>query len=148
MGKVFFKKLIVAINGRESSICAAMYSIMMARTYNTELKFIYVIDTATIKYLSLNRFLVSSEAEDFSEKLKKDGEHYLNYVKMLAISKGIKAETEIRRGGVFTEVVKSADEFESDLIILGSENKDIYENAHCPVLVVKDKDIEAKFKIF
>lgn len=148
MGKVFFKKLIVAVNGRESSIHASMYSIMMARTYNTELKFVYVVDTATIKYLSLNHFLVSSEAEDFSEKLQKDGEHYLNYVKMLAISKGITAETEIRSGAVFTEIVKSSDEFEADLILLGSENKDIYENAKCPVLVVKDKDIEAKFKIF
>ena len=74
MAKSFFKKMIVAVNGHSSSIHSAMYAIMMARSYNIEIKFIYVVDTATVKYLSMNKFLVSDERYDYEERLKEDGE--------------------------------------------------------------------------
>lgn len=165
MKSSFYKKIIVAINGRQSSIHAAMYAIMMARSYNLSVKFVYVVDTATIKYLSMNKFLISDEKISFEEKLKADGEHYLNYVKMLAGTKGIDAETELRSGGVFTEIIKAADEYEADLILLGGNEREVGKpglkknvlstdqnevlvNAKCPVMIVQKPDIEKLFKIF
>lgn len=165
MAKKFFHKIIVAINGRQSSVHAAMYSIMMAKTYGLELKFVYVVDTATIKYLSMNKLLIADEKSDLEEHLKKDGEHYLNYVEMLAATKGLKVEKELRSGGVFTEIIRAVDEFEADLLILGGNEKsthsnglkksvistdknEILSNAKCPVLTVQKPDIEAVFKIF
>ena len=103
--KTFFRKVLVAINGRQSSIHAAMYAIMMAKAYSLELKFVFVVDTATIKYLTMNNLLINSEKMDFEEKLEVDGQHYLDYVKMLAGSKGIKCHTELRKGGIFTEIL-------------------------------------------
>lgn len=165
MAKSFFKKIIVAINGRQSSIHAAMYAVMMARSYNLSLKFVYVVDTATIKYLTMNKLLISDEKMTFEERLYADGEHYLSYVKMLAGTKGVTAETELRSGGVFTEIIKAANEYEADLILLGGnlrevgkpgikknvfshDENEVLVNAKCPVLVVQKPDIEKLFKVF
>ena len=128
MAKSFFKKMIVAVNGHRSSVHSAMYAIMMARSYNISIKFIYVVDTATVKYLSMNKFLVADERYDYEERLKEDGERYLSYAQMLAGSKGVKCETELRSGGVFTEILRAADEYEADVIILGGNEKD--ESSH------------------
>ena len=111
--------MIVAVNGHRSSVHSAMYAIMMARSYNISIKFVYVVDTATVKFLSMNKFLVADERYDYEERLKEDGERYLAYAQMLAGSKGMSCETELRSGGVFTEILRAADEYEADLIILG-----------------------------
>ena len=165
MSKAFFKKMIVAVNGHRSSVHSAMYAIMMARNYNIALKFVYVVDTATIKYLAANKFLISDERYNFEDRLKEDGERYLSYAQMLAGSKGVKCETELRSGGVFTEILHAADEFEADLIILGGNEKDekhpvgkrsvlssdqseILAHSKCPVMIIQKPDIEKIFKIF
>ena len=165
MAKKILHKIIVAINGRQSSIHAAMYAIMMAKGYGLDLKFVYVVDTATIKYLSMNNLLVNDEKMDFEKRLTEDGEHYLSYFQMLASSKGVKAEKELRSGGVFTEILKVAEEYEADLILLGgnekqnnnsvskknmlnSDENEVLRNAKCPVLIVQKPDIEAQFKVF
>ena len=165
MAKSFFKKMIVAVNGHRSSVHSSMYAIMMARTYNISIKFIYVVDTATVKYLSMNKFLVSDERYDFEERLREDGERYLAYAQMLASSKGVQCETELRSGGVFTEILRAADEYEADLIILGgtetdaerhhvkrsvlsTDQNEVLAHSKCPVLIIQKPDIEKIFKIF
>jgi len=165
MGKSFFKKVIAAVNGRQSSVHAAMYAIMMCKTYNISLKFVYVVDTATIKYLTMNKFLVTDEKNDFEVRLKEDGNHYLDYVCMLAGKKGLKAERELRSGGVFSEIIQAANEYEADLILLGgnlidrdkkevkrhplsSDENQVVIHSNCPVMVVQKPDIEKIFKVF
>ena len=157
--------MIVAVNGHRSSVHSAMYAIMMARSYNISIKFIYVVDTATVKYLSMNKFLVSDERYDYEERLKEDGERYLAYAQMLAGSKGVKCETELRSGGIFTEILRAADEYEADLIILGGNESDndkhsvkrnvlstdqneVLAHSKCPVMIIQKPDIEKLFKIF
>ena len=164
MAKNFFKKMIVAVNGHRSSVHSAMYAIMMARSYNIEIKFVYVVDTATVKFLSMNKFLVADERYDYEERLAEDGERYLAYAQMLAGSKGVKCETELRNGGVFTEILRAADEYEADLISLGGTEKDerhqvkrnvlsndqseVLAHSKCPVMIIQKPDIEKIFKIF
>ena len=165
MGKGFIKKVLVAINGRQSSIHAAMYAIMMAKTYNISIKFVYVVDTATIKYLSMNKLLVIEEKGEFESKLREGGKHYLNYVSMLASTKGLSCQTELREGGVFSEILKAAQDCQADMIILGGntdaktnhsykeqvmskDENSVLAHANCPVLVVQKPDIEQLFKIF
>jgi nucleotide-binding universal stress UspA family protein len=162
MAKSFFKKILVAINGKQSSIVTAMYAIMMAKTYNLDLRFVFVIDTATIKFLSINKLIIS---DDLEERLEADGKRYLEYVEMLASSKGVKCEKDLRKGGVFSEVVNSAQEFGADLILIGGNMREvdkggikhnlltsaengILSNAKCPVMIVQKPNIEAEFKIF
>lgn len=161
MAKDFFKKIIVAVNGSESSIHAAMYGIMMARSYNLKMKVIYVVDTATIKYLSLNKFLIDEEKNDYEEQLTKDGTNYLKYVERLALTKGLKIETELLSGGVYSEIVKAADLYSADLLLIGGKEtskgaqisskvsdseKQILLSSHVPVLVVQKPEIDLLFK--
>ena len=159
------KKLLVAINGSDISIRAAMYAVMLARTYKAELKFIYVIDSATIRYLGMNQMLAKDEQVDYKVDLAYEGQNYLEYAVSFAASKGVIAQSELKDGSVVTEIIKCANDFEADMIVIGGADKkkgdqlfkrnvhsshqsDIIENAKIPVLVVKGDDIETKFKVF
>ena len=159
------KKLLVAINGSDISIRAAMYAVMLARTYKTELKFVYVIDSATIRYLGMNQMLAKDEQVDYKVDLAYEGQNYLEYAVGLAASKGVVAQSELKDGSVVTEIIKCAKDFEADMILIGGADKkkgeqlfkrnvhsshqsDIIENSKIPVIVVKGDDIETKFKVF
>lgn len=167
MGKPFLKKILVAINGTHSSVLAVMYGIILAKQYQLKMKVVFVIDTATIKYLTNFKLFVSDEKDAYKTDLQKDGQNYLDYAVNLARTKGIKIETELREGSVSSEVITAADEFGSDLILVGGHNdpgsyiagsqakksasltvrNEIVNYAHCPVLVVHKQDVEEIFKI-
>lgn len=87
MIKPLLQKLIVAVNGSEQSLSAAMYSIMLAMQYKCELKAVYVVDSATLKQLELSRFFIPEESARYKERLTEDGQKYLEYVKRLAEGK-------------------------------------------------------------
>ena len=117
------KKLLVAINGSDISIRAAMYAVMLARTYKTELEFVYVIDSATIRYLGMNQMLAKDEQVDYKVDLAYEGQNYLEYAVGLAASKGVVAQSELKDGSVVTEIIKCAKDFEADMILIGGADK-------------------------
>lgn len=160
------KNIVVAVNGSQSSIHAAMYGIILAKQMKINLKFVYVVDTATIKRLTLGHFLVSDESSMYEKSLTTDGEKYIDYVMKLAEAKGVKAKGELRKGSVCLEVVNCVKETEAEMLLLGGEqgintksyswentnsslslaNREIIANAPCSVLVVKDPEIEHHYK--
>lgn len=159
MIKPLFNNILVVINGSEASIQAAQYGVLMARLYRCDMKAIYVVDTATLKELTISKFFVSEESSEYEKSLTEDGERYLNYVENLAKAKGIKIETELRKGSVWSEVIAYADDSKTDLILLGEHKhiqskdvissiyREIISHANCSVLVVKEKDIEKLYKM-
>lgn len=166
MSKPFIKSIVVAINGSQSSIQAAMYAISMAKNYKCKLYFVYVVDIATIDFLKKCNFLVSDERTSYEQELTQNGNNYLSYVSNLAKTKGINSEAILLKGSVPFEIINISDEKEADLIIIGGhQSKDAYIKtdspkniqanarteivtyAHCPVLVVHNKNIEAQFKV-
>ncbi len=164
MIKPLFQNVLIVINGSEASIHAAQYGILMAKLYRCNLKAVYVVDTATLKQLTLSKFFVANESRMYEENLKVDGQRYLDYVKELGQAKGVKIETELRTGAVWTEVIVAADEMKAGLILLGgyrsdmnssvekhdavsSSSHEIIMNAHCSVLVVREKMIEQLYKL-
>ncbi|MBP3449193.1 MAG: universal stress protein [Spirochaetaceae bacterium] len=159
MIKPLFNNILVVINGSEASIQAAQYGVLMARLYRCDMKAIYVVDTATLKELTISKFFVSEESSEYEKSLTEDGKRYLNYVENLAKAKGIKIETELRKGSVWSEVIAYADDSKSDLILLGEHKhiqskdvissiyREIISHANCSVLVVKEKDIEKLYKM-
>ena len=162
MKKELYKSIVVAVNGSQSSIHAAMYGIVLAKKNKLNLTFVYVVDTATIKRLTLGHFLVSEESSMYEKNLAADGEKYLDYVIKLASAKGVKSSGELRKGSVCTEVVKCVREREGDLLLLGGEstvqaktfawenthsslslaNREIIASAPCSVIIVKESEIE------
>lgn len=164
MIKPLLQKIIVAVNGSERSIHAAMYAIMLAKQQKCELKAVYVVDTATIRQLTLSKFFISEESADYEANLTEDGTRYLAYVADLARQKGVKIETELRKGSIFSEIVQAADDYKANVIVLGGKehatafsassqdtistnNGDIVANARCNVLVVHEPDVEKLFKL-
>ncbi len=166
MLKPLIQKIVVAINGSEQSLHAAMYAILMAKQYKCALKVVYVVDTAALKFLNMSRFFLKDESQKYEDNLVHDGEKYLEQVLMLAKVKGVKIESELRKGSPWAEILRVSDEFKADLILLGgkehtnsslasdavhdrasSTNMEIVGNANCNVLVVRQKEIEKLFKI-
>lgn len=160
MIKPLFKNVLVMVNGTEASINAVRYAILMAKLYQSEVRAVYVVDTATIRQLSLNRIFVEDESREYERSLEQNGQRYLAFVEQLGKDKGVKIETELRSGAIWSEIVTVAEERKTDLILLGgtestqsdkdvlsSTHKSILVNARCSVLVVKEKTIEQLYKL-
>ena len=158
MLKPLIQKIVVAVNGSEKSIAASMYAILLAKEYKCELKALYVVDTTTLKQLTMSKFFVAEESKRYEENLLSDGKRDLNYVQGLAKSKSVKIETELRKGSVWSEIVRTADEFKADLLILGgtgdssagkhsSVGYEVVTSAPCNVMIVRQQGIEKLFKI-
>jgi nucleotide-binding universal stress UspA family protein len=159
MMKPLFSNIVVAITGSDASILAAKYAIVMAKAYKCRLQAVYVVDTATIRQLTLSKIFIQEESLDYEKSLEANGERYLSFVEELAHAKGVKVEREIRRGAVYTEILTAADELHADLIVLGGWEKDrsprdiishshkeIMVNAKCTVLLAKEPNIDQIYK--
>jgi nucleotide-binding universal stress UspA family protein len=147
------------ITGTDASIMAAKYAIVMAKAYRCRLTAVYVVDIATIHQLTLSKIFIQEESQEYERSLEANGKRYLAFVEELAHSKGVKVEQELRRGAVYTEMLKVADEKKADLMLLGGWEKDrsardIISHAHreimvhakCPVMLVKEPAIDQIFK--
>lgn len=164
MIKALFRKIIVAYNGSKSSLHAVMYGIMMAKIYKCQVKVVYVVDTDSIKRLVLTKFLVRDEGNNFESELESSAEKDLAYVEKLAKAKGIKIDTEVRHGAVWSEVIKAANDYNANLILLGDSDRtsstsvltrgrlgiqdsEIIGSSSCSVMVVRQSNIEQMFKL-
>jgi nucleotide-binding universal stress UspA family protein len=161
MIKPLFQNVLVMVNGTEASINAVKYAVLMARLYRSRVYALYVVDTATIKQLALNKIFVDEESAAYERSLAENGERYLRYVEEIGKAKGVRIETELRRGAIWSETIAMADERKIDAILIGSydasscEQKEIASttfksvllNARCSVLVVKERMIEQLYKL-
>ena len=164
MIKSLFQKVVVAYNGSKSSLHAVMYAILMAKCYKCRVKVVYVVDVATIRQLMLTNFLVEDEGKTFTGSLEADGNRNLDFAQGLAKSKGVKVETELRKGAIWSEIIAAADDFKADLILLGGadataqfstikhdvvgmQDGEIIGSAHCSVMVVRQPYVEQLFRI-
>ena len=168
MIKPLFDRMVAALNGSEQSLRAAMYGIMMSKLYGCELKVVYVVDTATLKQLELLKFFIAEESSRYERNLVADGERYLSYVADLARQKGVALSSELRRGAVWSELIRAANEFGARLILVGDKNvsdgtspvggvlryhrisatnSEIVGSSECNVLVVKEREVEKLFRL-
>ena len=158
------QKVVAAYSGSASSRRAVLYGIILSKQYKCSLKVVYIVDTAAIKMLTLNKFMVAPEGKKIKEHLMEDGKRELEYVASLAKSKAVEIETEIREGAVWSEIISCADESGADLILLGGtssvqalssighsvvgrQDAEIIGSAHCSVMAVREKNIEDLFKM-
>ncbi|MCL2186283.1 MAG: universal stress protein [Treponema sp.] len=157
--KPLISHIITAVTGTDASILAAKYSIILAKQYHCKLTAVYVVDTATIRQLTLSKIFIQEEAAEYEKSLENNGHRYLTFVDELALAKGIKIEKIIRKGAIFTEILHVADEKKADIILLGGWEKDtktrdiighshreIMANAKCSVMLVKEPSIDQIYK--
>jgi nucleotide-binding universal stress UspA family protein len=152
-------RIIVAISGSEASVQAAKYSVIMSKLYKCALSAVYVIDSATLSQLTMSRIFVADESASFEQSLERNGKRYLAFISELALSKGVRIETELKRGAVCDEIIAVAEAKKADLIVLGGWEKDrcakdiishlhreMIVSAKCSVLVAKEKEIDSMFR--
>jgi len=157
--KPLISNIVTAVTGTDASILAAKYAIVMAKTYNCKLSAVYVVDTATIKQLTLSKIFLPEEGAEYERSLEANGGRYLTFVEELAAAKGVKIEKITRKGAIYTEILAAADEKKADLILLGGWEKDtktkdiighshreIMANSKCSVVLVKEPEIDQIYK--
>jgi len=157
--KPLISHLITAVTGTDASILAAKYAIILAKQYHCKLTAVYVVDTATIRQLTLSKIFIQEEAAEYEKSLETNGHRYLTFVDELAHAKGVKVEKIIRKGAIFTEILHVADDKKADMILLGGWEKDtktrdiighshreIMANAKCSVMLVKEPSIDQIYK--
>jgi len=157
--KPLINSIVTVVTGTDASILAAKYAIVMTKLYHCKLTAVYVVDTATIKQLTLSKIFIQEEGIEYEKSLEANGNRYLTFVDELAQSKGVKLEKIMRRGAIYTEILAVADEKKADMILLGGWERDtksrdiighshreIMANAKCSVLLVKEPDIDQIYK--
>jgi nucleotide-binding universal stress UspA family protein len=157
--KTLFKNVLVAISGSDASINAGKYAIALAKIYHCALSAVYVIDTATLRELLISRIFVEDESREYEKSLEENGHRYLNYLEDLALKKGVKIQKILKSGAIYTEILKTADEIDADLIVLGGWQqdkniRDLISHAHMEVLyhakstvmVVKEQNVDSLYK--
>jgi nucleotide-binding universal stress UspA family protein len=142
-----FQHILVPTDGSHASIAAGKLAIKLARQHQSQITFVYVVDSKVTEELSTSlRKSISQTQSD----LVKSAQQYLDYLTRLAINASLDSDQTIRYGMPYVEIEKLAREIKVDLIIIGqishsgprrmligSVTQRVIENAPCPVLIVK-----------
>jgi nucleotide-binding universal stress UspA family protein len=154
------QKILLYVDGSESSITAAQMAIAMAKSYGALLKVIYVVNENLLNELLKARIFVQVEKMDYERDLEEDGRRYLNYIVKLADRKGLKIDTVLRKGVVHEEVAREVNDYGANVLVQGElgevlslrdsfyeEGERILRKASCCVLVARGRDkIEKMFE--
>jgi len=157
--KGLLERLLVVINGSDSSISAAKYAVALGKKFGSSITAAYVVDTATIRQLAMSRIFIAEEGEEYERSLAETGKRYLAFVAEIGKAKKVAVETRLLKGSVADEIERLAKEIEADCILLGGAERDsaaraamrdalaeIAKIAPCAVLVVRDREAEAVYK--
>ncbi len=146
-GMVVFKEIIVPTDFSEHSLRALDYAVEIAERFGSELKIIYVIEpllqAADVSWTSV-------DFEQLNRTHKLSAEKQLQQLVDERLPQDLPADTEIRFGKPFVEILKYAREENADLIVMathgrgaiahilmGSTAEKVVRKAPCPVLTVK-----------
>lgn len=146
------KKILVYIDGTESSITAAQYAVCLASFFRAELIALYVVNTRAIEDLLKARIFLEDEQIEYEHDIEADAERYLNHVDDLAVKKGITVVKRSAKGSIHSEIINTIKEG-VDLLVIGelprirSRRDEFYDEteramrmAPCSVIIVKDED--------
>lgn len=110
-------RILLATDGSEPAIAATQYAVTLAKTFNASVKAIFVDDG--MEALQLPE---ETEADDVWE-----GAHPsikgLGIAKVMCERNDVPVEIAIIQGGVAKRIVKTAEEYGADLIVLGDTGR-------------------------
>ena len=147
------QRIMVYLDGTESSITAAQYAICLSRSSGAELFALYVVNTRALNELVKSKIFLPTEQDEYQIDLEEDATRYLNHVRDLARQKGIVIQTINTSGTVHTEIKNKVKDLNIDLLVIGelsrirtrrdefyNETERAMRNVDCSVLIVKNED--------
>jgi nucleotide-binding universal stress UspA family protein len=140
-----YKKILLPTDGSENAQRAVKRGIELAKAVGASVTAVYVIDTSS--FVSLPETFVWENVRDLMEE---EGKKSLDHAKKVAQKHSVKAKTLIKEGSPSKEIINTAEEEKSDLIILGtagrtgldkfflgSISEKVLRSAPCAVMVIK-----------
>jgi len=147
-----YQKILVAVDGSDTSILAANYAISLAEKYNAELIILNVLHLRTLRQISSSFITAPTFGLEQVKKIEEDAKRWVDDIRKKADQKGLISETKIieEASSIVGTIVEFAEKEKVDLIVvgtrgstgfrrmlLGSVAKGVVTYAHCQVLVVK-----------
>jgi nucleotide-binding universal stress UspA family protein len=139
-----FDKVLIATDGSEPAIMATQYGVTLAKTYNARIKAIFVDDG--MEKLELPEEIQSDDDwEGYHPSIKG-----LGIAKVMAERNDVPVEIEIIQGGVAKRIIKTAEDWDADIIVMGETGRTglkrlgmgsiaetVIRGSETPVLVIK-----------
>lgn len=107
-------RFLVATDGSETALKAAEVAVEEAELHGASLLVVTVMDREDFSRKKRR------EWSRFYEELKGEGERRANEVVETAEERGVEAETEVREGTPYREILRSASENDADRIFIGT----------------------------
>lgn len=142
------KRILVPLDGSDSSFSAAEYAIKLAKVANAEVLFMHaVVNPPYIEYRAAGQMITA-----YIDEAKRQAEMWYKKVGDLASKNGVKfsAETILDVVSAADSIVNYAENSEADLIVIGTKGRTgikrillgsvangIVMHANCPVLVTR-----------
>jgi nucleotide-binding universal stress UspA family protein len=149
-----FSKILVAIDGSEISMKAAVYAMDIVKKNKSQLTALTVLDISTPRRISSSFITAPTYGLKELEEKRKEAQQWLDkFEKLAAKENNVKLKSEIIEdpiSRVGSAIVDYAERENVDLIVIGTRGRtgfkkmllgsvasDVVTYAHCPVLVVK-----------
>jgi nucleotide-binding universal stress UspA family protein len=113
--KTIFSKILVAIDGSDASMDAAVYAISISKQYNAEFLYALHVIRADVDLFELH------DTSEYTIEMRNKGEKYLGKVRLKANEKNIQVKTEIISStNIAGGIVDFAEENNINLIVIGT----------------------------
>lgn len=147
------EKVLVYLDGSDSSYTAAQYAIYLAKKHHMELMGVCVVKDATLDELMHHHILLPQEKEEYLHDLQKDAQKHERQFQRLAQEKNALAQTMVFSGQADTKkliidlitrenityfIVGELPHFRSRADAFYSETEHLVYTVPCSVLIVKD----------
>lgn len=154
MQKSYFQKILVAVDGSETSLHAEELAVVLAKRFQSRVTVVHVVPeqlldlSVTTSYAYIPQTVVKEVSDWFVRK----GEEILDNARALFSEEGLTVEARLVRGDPAENIINLAlaekydlialgnrGETEIDAFSLGSNAEKISRHAECSILIVKEK---------
>ena len=151
----FFSKILVPIDGSEPSFHAARIANNIAKRFNSEIIFLYVVvSPSKYEYANLTGLVTPKQIDMIIQNAKEEAKDWFKRIENMTKenNSNVKMSTKVILTGiaVYGEIIQYAEKESIDLIVLGTRGRSGFKKlllgstatgvvtyAHCPVLVTK-----------
>lgn len=149
----FLRRLFLIMDGSPAAQKAAEFAVNLAQLTGAELHAAFIVDTATMEYLTQMHILVQEERDELEADQLKRGQRHLECLQELGRVHGMQIEAVTAKGRLHQTALLLARQKLADAIIIAgwkarknhtpsAERQLIMELAGIPVIVVKYGQIE------